>query len=106
PSRVASPRLLGRADYTFRAICPNVLVVDDDPKITQLLRRTLSIEGYKVQTADSGAAALDVARAQEPDLVILDVLMPGMDGLEVCRRLRAHGETPILMLTAKDEVSD
>lgn len=84
----------------------NVLVVDDDPKITQLLRRTLSIEGYKVQTADSGAAGLDAARFHEPDLVILDVLMPGMDGLEVCRRLRANSDTPILMLTAKDDVID
>lgn len=84
----------------------NVLVVDDDPKITQLLRRTLSIEGYKVQTAESGAAALDLARSHEPDLIILDVLMPGMDGLEVCRRLRANSDTPILMLTAKDDVSD
>jgi len=84
----------------------NVLVVDDDPKITQLLRRTLSLEGYKVQTADSGVAGLDAARSHEPDLVILDVLMPGMDGLEVCRRLRASSSTPILMLTAKDDVSD
>jgi len=84
----------------------NVLVVDDDPKIIQLLRRTLSIEGYRVQTAESGAAGLDAARAHEPDLVILDVLMPGMDGLEVCRRLRANSDTPILMLTAKDEVGD
>jgi two-component system, OmpR family, response regulator MprA len=85
---------------------PNVLVVDDDPKITQLLRRTLSIEGYKVQTAESGQAGLDAARSHEPDLVILDVLMPGMDGLEVCRRLRANSDTPILMLTAKDDVID
>lgn len=84
----------------------NVLIVDDDPKITQLLRRTLSLEGYKVQTADSGVAGLDAARSHEPDLVILDVLMPGMDGLEVCRRLRASSSTPILMLTAKDDVSD
>lgn len=84
----------------------NVLVVDDDPKITQLLRRTLSLEGYKVQTADSGVAGLDAARSHEPDLVILDVLMPGMDGIEVCRRLRASSSTPILMLTAKDDVSD
>jgi len=84
----------------------HVLVVDDDPKITQLLRRTLSLEGYRVQTADSGVACLDAARTHEPDLVILDILMPGMDGLEVCRRLRASSATPILMLTAKDDVSD
>ncbi len=84
----------------------NILVVDDDPKITQLLRRALALEGYSVQTAGSGAAALDSARSHEPDLVILDILMPGIDGLEVCRRLRATGETPILLLTAKDDVAD
>lgn len=84
----------------------SILVVDDDPKITQLLRRALSLEGYSVQTAPSGEAALQSARTYEPDLVILDILMPGMDGLEVCRRLRAAGDTPILLLTAKDEVAD
>jgi two-component system, OmpR family, response regulator MprA len=84
----------------------NVLVVDDDPKITQLLRRALQLEGYDVRTAASGAAGLEEARNHEPDLVILDVLMPGLDGLEVCRRLRASGETPILLLTAKDEIED
>jgi two-component system response regulator MprA len=84
----------------------NVLVIDDDPKITQLLKRALGMEGYSVQTASSGAAGLEEARVNEPDLVILDVLMPGLDGLEVCRRLRANGDTPILLLTAKDEVAD
>jgi two-component system response regulator MprA len=84
----------------------NILVVDDDPKITQLLRRVLTLEGYSVDTASSGAAALETTRSHEPDLVILDVLMPGIDGLEVCRRLRATGDTPILLLTAKDEVAD
>jgi len=84
----------------------NILVVDDDPKIIQLLRRALSLEGYSVQTAPSGEDALQSARTYEPDLVILDILMPGMDGLEVCRRIRAAGDTPILLLTAKDEVAD
>ena len=84
----------------------NILVVDDDPKITQLLRRALTLEGYNVQTAASGPDALQLTRARLPDLVILDILMPGMDGLDVCRRLRASGDTPILLLTAKDEVSD
>lgn len=85
---------------------PNILVVDDDPRITQLLRRALSMEGYVVRTAASGATALAEARARTPDLVVLDILMPGMDGLEVCRRLRASGDVPILLLTAKDEVQD
>ena len=84
----------------------NVLVVDDDPKITRLVHRALALEGYSVETANSGPTALTAARSFEPDLVILDILMPGMDGLEVCRRLRAAGDTPILLLTAKDEVQD
>jgi two-component system, OmpR family, response regulator MprA len=84
----------------------NVLVVDDDPKITQLLRRALQLEGYDVRIAASGAAGLEEARNHEPDLVILDILMPGLDGLEVCRRIRSAGDTPILLLTAKDEIED
>jgi len=83
-----------------------ILVVDDDPKITQMLRRVLSLDGYEVATAGSGPEGLHEVRANEPDLVILDVLMPGMDGLEVCRRIRVAGDTPILLLTAKDEVAD
>lgn len=90
----------------YFGVTPNILVVDDDPRITQLLRRALSMEGYMVRTAASGAAGLAEARARAPDLVVLDILMPGMDGLEVCRRLRASADTPILLLTAKDEVQD
>jgi two-component system, OmpR family, response regulator MprA len=84
----------------------NVLVIDDDPKITQLLRRALSLEGYAVRTAGSGSSGLEEARIRDPDLVILDILMPGMNGLEVCRELREFTRTPILLLTAKDEVQD
>jgi two-component system response regulator MprA len=86
----------------------DILVVDDDVKITQLLKRALSLEGYAVRTASSGEDGLAEAQAQDPDLVILDVLMPGMDGFEVCRRLRSSpaADVPILLLTAKDEVSD
>jgi len=87
-------------------MAPNILVVDDDPKITQLLRRTLSLEGYSVETAGSGAAGLDAVRTHEPDLIILDILMPEIDGLEVCRRVRSASTIPILLLTAKDEVTD
>src|SRR5689334_14206805 len=84
-----------------------VLVVDDDPKILSLLRRGLSFEGYQVETAEDGLGALTAARDQPPDLVVLDVMMPGLDGLEVCRRLRAGAEdVPILMLTARDTVPD
>jgi two-component system response regulator MprA len=84
-----------------------LLVVDDDPKILSMLRRGLSFEGYEVETAEDGSSALANARDQVPDLVVLDVMMPGLDGLEVCRRLRAGaGEVPILMLTARDTVQD
>ncbi len=86
----------------------DILVVDDDAKITQLLKRALSLEGYGVRTAASGEEGLEAAQTQDPDLVILDILMPGMDGIEVCRRLRASSaaDVPILLLTAKDDVGD
>ncbi|MBV9120178.1 MAG: response regulator, partial [Chloroflexi bacterium] len=83
-----------------------ILVVDDDEKITNLLRRALSYEGYVTDIAHDGPKALGLALEHHPDLVILDVMLPGMDGLEVCRRLREGGDEPILMLTARDEVSD
>jgi two-component system response regulator MprA len=83
-----------------------ILVVDDDRKITALLRRTLAYEGYQVELASDGKQGLLTARDFPPDLVILDVMMPELDGLEVCRRLRAGSEVPILMLTARDEVPD
>ncbi len=84
-----------------------ILVIDDDPNITSVLKRGLSYEGFQVDTASSGREGLDQVRMRPPDLVILDVMMPGMDGLEVCRRLRsADPALPILMLTARDAASD
>ena len=83
-----------------------VLVVDDDPRITSLLRRALRFAGHTVRVAQDGPGALAMAEAAAPDLVILDVMLPGLDGLEVCRRLRAIADTPILMLTARDDVPD
>ncbi|MBX5492381.1 MAG: response regulator transcription factor [Chloroflexi bacterium] len=83
-----------------------LLVIDDDQQLLTALRRALAYEGYDVAVADSGEAGLRLARERPPDLVVLDVLLPGLDGLEVCRRLRAGGDVPILMLTARDEVSD
>jgi two-component system, OmpR family, response regulator MprA len=88
---------------------PRILVVDDDASITAFLRRALAYEGYQVVTAADGPSALAVARDEPPDLVVLDVMLPGLDGMEVVRRLRAGetapGRLPVLMLTARDEVS-
>jgi two-component system, OmpR family, response regulator MprA len=83
-----------------------ILIVDDDRKITDMLRRTLAYEGYQVFTAANGHDALAQAQAHRPDLVVLDWLMPGLDGIEVARRLRAADNTLILMLTARDAVED
>lgn len=84
-----------------------ILIVEDDRAIASAVRRGLSFEGYRVSVAESGGQALDLARDNMPDLVVLDIMIPGIDGLEVCRRLRAAGEeVPILMLTARDEVAD
>ncbi|NWL88348.1 MULTISPECIES: response regulator transcription factor [unclassified Paenibacillus] len=82
-----------------------ILVIDDDEKITSMLRRGLAFEGYDVYTAQNGAEGLSMVMTAEPDMIILDVMMPKVDGFEVCRRLREGGSTvPVLMLTAKDEV--
>jgi len=84
-----------------------VLVVDDDRAVRDALRRVLTLAGYEEQTADDGAKAIELVAASVPDAVVLDVGMPGLDGLEVCRRLRRLGNrVPILMLTARVEISD
>jgi two-component system response regulator MprA len=83
----------------------HLLVVDDDPRITDLLRRVLAFEGYSVAVAATGEDALSRALERPPDLIVLDRMLPGLDGLEVARRIRAAGDTvPILMLTARDAV--
>src|SRR5215211_2765589 len=84
----------------------NILLVDDDEEIRASLRRSLALEGYKIAQAADGAEALRLARDAPPDLVVLDVMLPEVDGLEVCRRLRADGDVPILMLTARDTTAD
>jgi two-component system, OmpR family, response regulator MprA len=84
-----------------------VLVVEDDQSVRDAVARALRYEGYDVRTAADGTGALTHVVDDDPDVVVLDVLMPGTDGLEVCRRLRAHGDfRPVLMLTARHEVSD
>jgi two-component system, OmpR family, response regulator MprA len=83
-----------------------ILVVDDDPKIRSVLGRGLRFEGYDVHLAVNSNEALAIARNTPLDLVVLDVMMPGMNGLEICRRLRRGMSVPILMLTARDAVPD
>jgi len=84
-----------------------ILVVDDERAVRESLRRALELEGYEIELADDGLAALAALEGDEPDAMILDVLMPGLDGLEVARRVRREGSRlPILMLTARVEVDD
>ena len=83
-----------------------ILVVDDDPRVASTIERVLRPEGYDVDIALGGLAALRRAREHRPDLVVLDVMMPGVDGLEVCRQLRAEDDLPILLLTARGGTTD
>jgi two-component system response regulator MprA len=83
-----------------------VLIVEDDADIADVLRRSLRNEGYEVRTSADGVEALDIASGFIPDLVVLDLGLPVMDGVEVCRRLRSDGDVPILMLTARAETED
>lgn len=83
-----------------------ILVVEDEATLRESLRYTLSRQGYRVLTASDGPSALETARSQKPDLVILDLILPGMDGFEVCRLLRRDSSVPILILTARDEEVD
>ena len=92
---------------TFDTLPVEVLIVDDEPAVVDALDRALVQEGYRVVSAGDGRAALERVASARPDAVILDVMMPHMSGLEVCRRLRANGDrTPVLMLTARDQVTD
>ena len=84
-----------------------VLVVDDEPNIVELLTVSLKFQGFEVETANSGAAAIELAHSWKPDAYILDVMMPEMDGFELLSKLRAEGlDAPVLFLTAKDAVED
>jgi len=84
-----------------------ILVVDDDPAVSAALNRALRLEGYEVSLAVDGARALEEVAVRPPDAVILDIGLPTIDGLEVCRRLRAaDDDTPVLMLTARDAIND
>ncbi len=83
-----------------------ILVIEDEPQIADLLRRGLLYEGYSVEITGDGEAGLSSARDRPPDLVLLDLMLPGIDGLTVCKRLRSGSDVPILILTAKDAVPD
>ena len=83
-----------------------ILVVDDDPTVTEVVERYLLREGYVVAVAKDGEESLRLVRAWGPDLVVLDLMLPGLDGLEVCRRLRSVDQLPIIMLTARGEETD
>ncbi len=84
----------------------HVLVVDDDPRMLSMMRRVLEADGYHVVTAPEGESALEIVRRGHINLIILDVMMPGLDGFEVCRTVRRESVVPILMLTARDEAVD
>jgi DNA-binding response OmpR family regulator len=83
-----------------------VLVVDDEPTVREVVQQYLEREGYRVQVAGDGRAALAAVAAGAPDLIVLDLMLPGVDGLDVCRQVRAAGATPIIMLTAKGHEAD
>ena len=85
---------------------PTILLIDDDPLITEPLQITLEQNGYTVLVADNGTRGIELALDTSPDVVVLDIMMPNMDGWEVCRRLRQHSTVPIIMLTALDEEID
>ena len=84
----------------------SIVVVDDEPSIRELLVASLHFAGYEVETAASGSEAIEVIEKTQPDLIILDVMLPGLDGFEVCRKVREFSTIPIIMLTAKDELED
>ena len=81
-----------------------ILVIDDDPKITAMLQRTLTYEGYRVEVANDGVTGLALAKNNPPELLILDIMLPGLDGWEICQRFRRENFIPVLILSARDEV--
>ena len=98
---LAEPSIQEAAD-----LAPRILVVDDEETIREFLELGLSHEGYHVETAADGATALRLATRMKPDLIILDIMLPGIDGLEICQRIAATSDVPIVMLTAKGELHD
>lgn len=94
----------GRQETTVTKQAPRVLVVDDEPYLCDVVRRILEKEGYEVATVPDGQRALDFIERQEPDVILLDIMMPGLDGREVCRRVRARSpKTQVIYFTARAE---
>ena len=93
-------------ELTITAMATRVLVVDDERVVTEVVERYLRLEGYEVAVAEDGAQALQVAQQWAPDLIVLDLMLPVVDGLEVCRQLRKDTQVPIIMLTARGEETD
>ncbi len=83
-----------------------ILIVDDEPQIVEICRDYLKAAGYEIVTANNGAQGVSLARREKPDLIVLDLMMPEMDGLDVCRALRRESDVPIIMLTARVEETD
>src|SRR5690606_13071065 len=95
-----------RAGMTPSTRQRRILVVEDEPTIAESVAARLRAEGFQVDIATDGPQAVETARRQRPDLVVLDVMLPGFDGLEVCRRLHAERPVAVLMLTARDDETD
>ncbi|EJZ81936.1 MtrAB system response regulator MtrA [Corynebacterium otitidis] len=89
-----------------RHVAATILVVDDDPAISEMLSIVLEDEGFKTVVVTDGAEAVDTFEESQPDLVMLDIMLPGVDGIEICRQLRARSDVPIIMLTAKADSTD
>ncbi|MFI2781022.1 response regulator transcription factor [Streptomyces sp. ALB3] len=100
------PRSAAPTGYEDGVSHGRVLVVDDDPTVAEVVTGYLERAGYGVERADDGPSALRRFSALRPDLVVLDLMLPGMDGFEVCRRMRAHGPVPVVMLTARGDEDD
>jgi DNA-binding response OmpR family regulator len=95
------------SDTNHQSAQGRILIVDDDPNTLEILRRWLNREGYATVSADNGPACLDALGKEAVDVIVLDVMMPGMDGLQVCERLREHATwrtIPVVLLTAKDDI--
>ena len=104
PGAVKEKKQLGQRRSTVLAKQPVLLVVDDEESLLKLLRVNLSLEGYNVITAADGMTALDMFRKHQPDLCILDIMMPGLDGFGVLKAIRKQSSVPVIMLTASGEV--